>query len=860
MINHLKDIHRKLYLPRMQDSTEVPFKVTPIAEPYLYTDPNLTVDTFDNPNPSVKVAVSNVGGGKLEVERIRIPRASSKWVKRGSKLTPTTLTATSEPLEIELKLPLKELLNPSTVNSAELNLISNSKRKTFSKVLLDVHPSEDSSPNLSVPEYISFGEITVWNISITSDQEDETAQTVDFSLVGDFRSNPPIRLEITQKDEFSFEAVFLFQGGKLHYTLDVRSPGVVMPHRKKDGLKLKAFRETLSIGNANRHNFSGQVTSDTDWVVAPREITVKPYSTADLPVSVKVEKLKPGHNCGELIVSDQTIPIWAWYKIFGETELTVNSEQSDLHQVVEFPKQGKTLPIAVAQAQLPYQSVMIFEDVDFEFPLAGEDQFGYLLGDFNQWTPHALLLEKRPNERVSKSLGLTLSIPDGTYLFRAEIDGEMRLDPERLHEIVCCSHGLASKIQIERNGQQITLRNKSKQKLELRVHTLMEWMQVDSDTVHLPSNGQRNISITLLPSVLQPGLNLGWLTLEGTGKPTRGLRVPIFVMGVTNGAVPDLQNPEIEFPKFEQGKTTTASLGLKILGKGELRGEIQPSTVLRFVEGSLRVQNDSASDRMEVAPIVQVLGNRQSNAYRKQCDAWFVTDCYLANRRVLPFTAKYDMIHLIADPPVLYFPKVFLFDEPQQATITVRHSDGDPVACTVDIPENLAQNGLLQVKDRTSESETLPCTFVLDPRSVTTTKRIAGIIHLKDEKSGMTVPIRFGTDIIQSHAEIHIESPQQLSRRSDGISLTITNTGETEMKIFEVQFKAGKFYCTPHLSPHQLLPSGESLELLLKVRKQFGFFPRRVVRDTLIIRLSDPQFPNGLFEKKIAAEVLRSGF
>ena len=855
MINHLKAIHRRLYLPRMQDSTETSFKVTPIAEPYLYTDPNLYVDRFDNPNPSVKVSVSNVGDGELEVERIRIPRVSNRWVKRGKKLTPTVLTATSEPLEIEIKLPLKALPNPSTVNSAELNLISNSKRKTFSKVLLSVGPSEAPSPNLTVPEYINFGEITVWNISITSHQEDETTQTVDFSLVGNFRHNPPIRLEITQKDEFSFEAIFLFQGGKLHYTLDVRTPGIVMPHRKKDGLKLKSFRKTVSMGNVDQHNFSGQITSDTDWLVAPREIALEPYSTTKVPVSVTVGKLKPGRNCGQLIVSDQIIPIWAWYKISGATELTVNRDQSDLHHVVEFPKQGKTLPIEVAQTHIPHQSVMIFEDLNFEFPLTRADQFGYLLGDFNQWEPHALLLEKRPNERFSKSLGLTLSIPDGTYLFRAEIDGEMRLDPGRLHEIICCSHGLASKIQIERHKQQITLRNKSKQKLELQVQVPMEWMQVDSDTVSLPSDRERKIPAVLLPAALQPGLNLGWLALEGTGESTRVLRVPIFVMGMTSGAVPVLQKSEIEFPKFEQGKTTAAPLGLKIFGKGVLRGDIQPSTVLRFAEGNLRVQNDSASDSIELAPSVRVLGDRQSNAYRKQCNAWFVTDCYLANRRVLPFTAKYDMIHLIADPPVLYFPKVFLFDEPQQAAITVRRSDGTPVECPVDIPEQLAQNGLLQVKDRTGENETWHCAFVLNPQSLTTAKRISDVIHLKDEKSGMTLPIRFGTEIVQSRVEIQLESPKQLSRPSDGIPLVLTNVGETEMKIFEVQFKSGKFYCTPHLSPHQLLSSGESLELLLKVRKQFGFFRRRVVRDTLMIRLSDPQFPNGLFEKEIAAEV-----
>ena len=39
MIDHLKEIHRQLYLPQASDSAEPPFRVTPINEPYLYTDP-----------------------------------------------------------------------------------------------------------------------------------------------------------------------------------------------------------------------------------------------------------------------------------------------------------------------------------------------------------------------------------------------------------------------------------------------------------------------------------------------------------------------------------------------------------------------------------------------------------------------------------------------------------------------------------------------------------------------------------------------------------------------------------------------------------------------------------------------------
>ena len=168
MINHLKEIHRELYLPRATDSTESSFKVRPINEPYLYTDADFYLDAFDNPNQSIKIMVSNAGDGTLQVDRIRIPRASGRWVKRGKKSTPTVLTATSEPLEIELKLALKELPDPSTMNVAELHLISNSKRKTFSKVLLRVRPPVDQLPKVKVPEYINFGEIAVWHVSLTN--------------------------------------------------------------------------------------------------------------------------------------------------------------------------------------------------------------------------------------------------------------------------------------------------------------------------------------------------------------------------------------------------------------------------------------------------------------------------------------------------------------------------------------------------------------------------------------------------------------------------------------------------------------------------------------------------------------------
>ena len=855
MINHLKEIHHVVYLPPAPDSDEPPFKVTPIDEPYLYTDANLYVDTFDNPNQSVKVTVSNVGGGTLQVERIRIPRASGGWVKRGEKSTPVVLTATSEPLEIELKLALKKLPNPSTVNVAELELISNSKRKTFSKVLLGVRPPIDQTPKVTVPEYINFGEIAVWHVSLTNSRENDTPKTSDFFLIWHLRHNTPTRFEITQKDEFSFDAILRSQQYQLNYELNLQKPGAVMPQQKRGGLNLKSFRQGAPIANVSPHQFTGKVTtSDTEWLTVPREIDIEPYDITNFPVSLNVDKLKPGRNFGELVVSDKRIPVWAWHRTIGETVLTLDQNQPNIHHVEEFPVESNPLPIEVVPAQETPQTFMIFEDLDFQFPLAEENRIGYLIGDFNQWTPRTLFMDP---DQHRKFFNTTLSIPDGTYLFRAEIDGEMRLDPTRLHEVVCCAHGLASRMQIARRTQKVTLRNRSKQKVTLQLRSSVKWMRVEPDTVVLPAQRSSEVSTVLLPENLRPGLNLGWIEMETEEEPNGSHREPIFIMGMTNGAVPLLRNRELAFPKVEQGKSGTVPFTLEIFGKGELKGEIQPSTVLHFAEGDLCVQNKSAFETMEVAPFVEILSNKPSNAYRKQCHASLVTNCYLANRRVIPFIAKCQMIHLITDPPALYFPKVFLFDKPQRADISVRRSDGQPVECTAEIPEELTRHGFLKVKSNTEGNGTGRCGFVLNPQAATDAGRFNGSLRIKDKKSGMSLPIQFAADIVGAHAKIDVNTQRQRSNLfSDGIPLVITNIGETELRIFEVQFKNLRFYLTPPLTSQQrILFPGESIERRIKAKNTFNLFGKTTVRDTLIVRLNDPQFPKGGFEKDIVADI-----
>ncbi len=854
MIDHLKDIHRVLYLPAAPESEEPPFKVTPINDPYLYTDANIYVDTFDNPNQSVKVMVSNVGDGKLHVERIRVPRGFEKWIKRAEGSKPATLTSTSDPLELELKLNLRTLPNPSSENIVKLSILSNSKRKTFSEILLRVQPPCTQSTNLTLPEYINFGEITTYKVSIADNREDATVPTADFLLIGDFTPYPPTRLEVIQKDESSFGAKITTSKGELSYELDLQKSGVVMPREKKTGITLKYFQQTIPIPNVTPHRSSTQIsTSDSDWLVVPPQIQTDGYDTTDLPVSINVEKLEAGRNVAELGVADQKISVWAWYKVVKETALTLDKEQADIHHVEVFGEQETPLPINVVSTEGPSQSVMIFEDLDFRFPLAGKERSSYLIGDFNQWTPRTLFLKKRDD-----GFGLTLSVSEGTYLYRAEIDGEIRLDPTRLDEIICCPHGVASKIQVNRIEQKVTLQNRSKQKIGFKLQSLTEWLRIKPETLVLPARKKREVTAIIRPERLLPGLNLGWIRLESEREPIKSFLAPVYVMGVTNGAVPILRNEELIFPQIEQGKVEGVPLALDIVGEGELKGEVQPSTVLRFVEADWHVQNETAFEPMTAAPLVQVLSERPSNAYRKQVRASLVTDCYLANRRVHRFDAKYDMVHLVTEPPALYFPKVHLFDDPQHADITVKRSDGKgDIVCNVEIPDALKQTGLLRVENDAETNISDRCGFVLNPQAVTDAGRVSESLHLQDKRSGMVLPIQFAVDFVGGQAKIDVNAQvKRTNLSSGGIPLVITNIGETELRIFEVRFKNMRFYLSSHLTSQQrtLLP-GKSIERLIKVKKTLSLLGKTTVRDALIIRLNDPQFPNGVFEKEIQGHI-----
>ena len=72
-------------------------------------------------------------------------------------------------------------------------------------------------------------------------------------------------------------------------------------------------------------------------------------------------------------------------------------------------------------------------------------------GDFNQWNPEAMLLEKRSGGRWET----TLNLPTGRYEYKFVVDGEWRHDPTALQNIPNQHGSLNSVIEVTEAGRGI---------------------------------------------------------------------------------------------------------------------------------------------------------------------------------------------------------------------------------------------------------------------------------------------------------------------------------------------------------------------------------------------------------------------
>jgi len=843
MIEHLKNIHDKLYLPSVAVPIERNYDIVPIEEPYLYASPSITPDEIDEPQQVISIPIYNVGGGALKVKGIEIDKKGKNWLKRKTKTLQAELSASSQCHSVELTLQQKKLLEIPTPHTAHLKIISNSISNTFSAVELTVNLPESDVPILKVPERVNFGEITVWRLSIT-DSRQKKAEEKDFYLAGDFEGETPKRFRLRQTGKNTLHARFSAKGSELYYDLDLSSPGIIAPKTKRDKkAKLEYALTKFSLSNVGRLAAKGEAEASDDWF-SDLEYRVEPASAKTFVLFANVERMQLGRNLGWLKIGGEKIEVWAWVVVkdaIGQNENLTLVEDSELNYEVDLTKDtAEMLPLEASLSEIDYDNLPLFEDVEFNLPLNAKRC--YLVGDFNDWKSNALMMEKKDEAFFS-----TLSLPDGTYRYRYELDGETRLDPARLNEVIFCSHGFALRANLNRYERTFIIRNNGKDDINLLACSSTEWLNVSPASLSVPKKGEAEIKVEILPNRMEPGLNLGKVELISESEPNKMYGIPVSTMMKTEGVVPIIEDTEVELPKHGKGQKAAAPLKIKLVGAGTLTCAM-PSAMVQIPDGKITLHNDEPCVPRLCSPEINIHGNKSSIVHRNQLKTFLITNCYLANRRVFELTYRYQIEHLVIEPRGLYFPKVFLFDKEQKATLKIKRSDGVPITPVVEIPEELSKNGLLEARTLSDNS----CEFTLNPKAPSSPGVISETIELHDKRSKITERIRFAANIIASEAEINVETTKTISDQNhEGLALSITNKGDEDLKIFSLQFEKQHFTCVPRLKRDTIIPPGATIRSTLKIRRGTKLLFKTSISDTLSIHLSDPKYSGGIFKRNL---------
>lgn len=848
MIEHLKNVHDKLYLPSVAVPLERDYDIVPIEEPYLYASPSIISGEIDEPQGTIAIPVCNVGGGMLRIKGIEIDEQAKSWLKRKPKNLPAELSASAGYHPVELTLQQKKLLDIPEPHTAHLEITSNGISDTFSAVALEVNlPSGDAS-GLTVPERVSFGEITVWQLSIT-DVRGEKAEIQDFYLAGDFDGKPPTRFSLRQTSKMTLHACLSSKDSELHYDLDLSSPGIIAPKTKKDKkAKLEYALTKFTLSNLGKNIADGEAETSADWF-SPLAYRLEPASTRTLVLFANVERMQLGRNFGWLKIGGKRISVWAWVAvkdtIGGKENLTL-VEESELNYEAEFPGYiMEELPVAASPREIDYDNLPLFEDVEFNVSLSPPLFDGnrcYLVGDFNNWKSTAVMMAK--GEAAFSS---TLSLPDGTYRYRYELDGEMRLEPGRLNEVIFGAHGFASRISLKRYERTFIIHNNGQDNIDLLAHSSTEWLNVSPTSLSVPREEKVEIMVELSPGQMEPGLNLGRVDLIAASEPNKMGSIPVSAMMVTKDVVPILEQTEVELPNFTKGEKVVAPLKIKLVGAGRLTHTI-PNAMLQMPADKMTLHNDEPYLPRVYALEVNIHSAKMARGHSKQVKTFLITDCYLANRRVFGLTYRYQMAHLVTEPRRVYFPRVFLFDKRQRATLQIKRSDGAPIAPGVRIPAELRKNGLLSVVALSDKSYE----FILDPKCVSSPGVLSGFIDIRDEDLKINEPVRFAANIIAAGAEINVETTKTMSNpKHEGLNLAITNRGDEELKIFSLQFEQQHFICVPRIRRNTILPPGETIRSAIKIRRRAKLLFKTAISDTLSIHLNDSKYRGGVFKREL---------
>jgi len=338
----------------------------------------------------------------------------------------------------------------------------------------------------------------------------------------------------------------------------------------------------------------------------------------------------------------------------------------------------------------------------------------------------------------------TIGVLDGDYLFTYDVDGCTRPDSRYSQRIVVKSGGVFAPVRLARREKTIALRNQSSWDEIVRLESDSPWLVAESE-LRLPAFERVEAIVRVLPEKMGRGKNTGRLTasVPRQGNVVVAASIPVEVRLEAGGAVPEMRCRPTEFGWIVQGEDRLVfEVEVRATGRGPLTGMIflgHPGEAVDF-------QIDAGSDQSVFTRMFTIdsldLPHRPDGSLKLT----LVSDCYLANYRLIELILPYRLVYLKKSLPALTFGKV-RHGLARTLRLEVERSDEKAVELEVAVPKS-AKRYLQAFRARPDAYS-----FMFDTRGLRVGDAIDEVVTLADKASGLRDQIKVLAEVVADRAE-----------------------------------------------------------------------------------------------------------
>ena len=496
------------------------------------------------------------------------------------------------------------------------------------------------------------------------------------------------------------------------------------------------------------------VSADVDWIKIDNNGDKKVLEWSDEPFPLKIrierDKLPAGEHNGTITI--QTI-----------------QDAKTLHQIpihICIPKEDAAL-IVPSTDVLNFGSIPLHKE--FEFNFAGEaDQIVYLQGDFTNWE-----LGRITMNRVEDNFRAIIPLEDGEYLYQFSVDGRELPDPNNQQRIVIGEHGNCSKLSLNRYRRDFTLTNVGTKSLKVKL-TVPEGISLSEYEFWLEKREKKSITIFLLPSKMNPGINIFNIDIEVKSRQVGSIKGQ--VNGIAYGPVADVSHLDFALGTVFRGSKIVGSLNVKNSGNGIVTGNI-------IVEVPwLGPDRFEVPEGEEKEIIIPVDAERLSPGEYKTIVTLITNDCiHGRNRYNIPIS--FQLVSVDVKPGEIDF-GVMWVDEPKEQNVRARRSDG--ARMELELPLGLPS----WLDASLSGRQTLNVKLNWNKIFLESDRDLEATINLTDKRSSLQEPVTVRGRILIPHIAVDEINFGGGNWKKKTLPLTIRNMGNGKLVIRKIEISS----------------------------------------------------------------------